>query len=123
MSLNSKEVGRAGENLVCERLGEFGLEFWARNVQVPGGEIDLIALSEEGDLVIAEIKCDRVQEFNSPALRVDLRKQRQIAKCASVYLQVHELPKFKRVRFDVFAVVLDQGEIKHYPDAFVPFLN
>lgn len=121
-SLN-KQIGAQGESLAQQFLQSQGMQILSRNVMLPGGELDLVALDSGGDLVFVEVKTDRFESFSSPALRVDVRKQRQIAKLAQIYLQRFGLPSFKRIRFDVCAVVLENAQVLHYKDAFVPMLN
>ncbi|MCW5214310.1 YraN family protein, partial [Desulfobulbus sp. US5] len=78
-----------------------------RNYRLRIGEVDIIARDGEY-LVFIEVKTRRSTRFGSPFEAVDARKQQQIVKIASAYLQGKELP----VRFDVVAVHLNGQDVR-----------
>ena len=111
-------TGSKGEEIAAAFLEERGYRIIARNVRSAGGEIDLIA-RKEGLLVFVEVKADRTGAFGPPELRVDQRKQRQLVKIATRYLQQHAVEGLD-LRFDVIGVRLHKGEseIEHIENAF-----
>jgi putative endonuclease len=102
-----KATGRSGEDLAAQYLEQQGYTILERNYRLRIGEIDIIARDGEY-LVFIEVKTRRSRKFGSPFEAVDIRKQQQIFKIASAYLQGKELP----VRFDVVAVHLNEQDVR-----------
>ncbi|MEI6479645.1 MAG: YraN family protein [bacterium] len=50
------KIGREGEELACGYLVEKGFQILKRNERMPGGELDIIALSPDRTLVFVEVK-------------------------------------------------------------------
>lgn len=111
-------TGPRGEEIAAAFLEREGYRIVDRNVRGAGGEIDLI-VSKEGMLVFVEVKTDRTGAFGPPELRVDGRKQRQLAKIATHYLQQHDTSGVD-LRFDVIGISLrgETPEIEHIENAF-----
>ncbi|WLE95148.1 MAG: YraN family protein [Candidatus Electrothrix communis] len=102
-----KATGRSGEALAAQYLEQQGYIILERNYRLRIGEVDIIARDGEY-LVFIEVKTRRSTRFGSPFEAVDARKQQQIVKIASAYLQGKELP----VRFDVVAVHLNGQNVR-----------
>ncbi|MCW5203487.1 YraN family protein [Desulfobulbus sp. US2] len=102
-----KATGRSGEALAAQYLEQQGYIILERNYRLRIGEVDIIARDGEY-LVFIEVKTRRSTRFGSPFEAVDARKQQQIVKIASAYLQGKELP----VRFDVVAVHLNGQDVR-----------
>jgi putative endonuclease len=71
------------------------------------GEIDIIALDGE-KLCFVEVKTRRSDEFATPDVNVDLRKQRQITRTAKVYRRLFNIWNIPH-RYDVVTVVMPKG--------------
>ena len=99
--------GRAGEDLGEQYLKNQGYQILERNVQLPFGEIDLIAL-HQGSLVFIEVKSRKDDSFGFPEESINRRKKTQLAKLASWYLCRY--PKFPQVRFDILAIQAEGNE-------------
>lgn len=96
--------GRLGEHAGVAWLRHQGYEILERNHFTRIGEIDVIA--REGDtLCFIEIKARTDDAFGSPLEAVTRRKQRQIARVASLYLV--ESDYRGPCRFDVLGMELD----------------
>jgi putative endonuclease len=92
----------------------------ARNVNGPGGELDLIAL--DGPYVVfVEVRSTGTTDVSRPAASVDAVKQRRLTELAIRYLQGHGLLG-RPARFDVLALSWPPGsrapDIAHYRNAF-----
>ncbi len=96
-----------------------GYEILARNFRANTGEIDLIVKKGE-TLVFVEIKSEYSSRGFFPEEKVDFRKQAKIERTAQIFLlkNFQKLSKIKEIRFDVVAVSLEKGEIRHYEGAF-----
>lgn len=102
-----KTTGHTGEEAAVRYLEQQGYIILERNFRLRIGEVDIIARHGEY-LVFIEVKTRRTKNFGSPFEAVDIRKQQQIIKVASAYLQGRELP----VRFDVVAVYLNGQDVR-----------
>ena len=111
--MNRAERGRAGENAAAALLEAHGYRIIARNVRVPGGEIDLVCV-ESGTLVFVEVKRREGSSFGSALSAVDARKRRKLRMIASDYAQI--VAPMARVRFDV--VTIDGNRIAVHRNAF-----
>jgi putative endonuclease len=85
------------------------------------GEIDLVMRDVEC-VVVVEVRF-RSGRFVAPALTVDPRKQRKLVRTAALFLAGHPLLAALPVRFDVVAVLPENGadgRIQWIRDAFRP---
>lgn len=107
-------LGEQGEGLAADHLVANGYRLVLTNFKVPvgrntkgvavTGEIDIIALDGE-TVCFVEVKTRRSDEFASPDVNVDRRKQRQITRTAKLYrrlFNVWDVP----YRYDVVTVVM-----------------
>ncbi len=85
----------------------------ARNVRLPGGEIDIIA--RDGDtIVFVEVKSRASSSFGNAVAAVDARKRATLRRVAGDWLQI-AAPR-ARARFDV--VTFDRGRPQLHRGAF-----
>ncbi|MBF0309530.1 MAG: YraN family protein [Magnetococcales bacterium] len=114
-------LGRLGENLAGWYLRLHGYRLLGRNVRLPTGEIDLVAVQGE-ILVFCEVKTRRHRGCGTAAEAVDERKQLRLARLAEEYLQRHPAFRESACRFDV-VVVYREGlfwRVEVIADAFRP---
>lgn len=117
--MDTKELGRAGESLVCRFLEATGLEVVERNWACPAGEADIVASGEDGTVVFVEVKTRRVGRFDDdvvPELLVGEAKQARYLAIARDYLSRSE--DVPLVRFDVAGVSVKDGA-----DARLHYIN
>lgn len=114
----NRKKGKWGEIQALHFLKKKGFHILEQNFRAERGEIDLIALDGE-TLVFVEVKFSSQRRYGPPELRVDKRKQRQLAKIAQAYLETHPV-QFQECRFDVVAIESSQNQtrISHFQDAF-----
>jgi putative endonuclease len=94
-------VGREGEDAAVRLLEESGYIVIARNVRLPGGEIDVIARDRDV-IAFVEVKARGSRRFGSALSAVDARKRRTLRDLAADWLQI-AAPR-ARARFDVVTV-------------------
>lgn len=114
-------VGRLGEDLAAAHLEDLGYEILTRNWRDKRGELDIIARDRVGHrLVIVEVRTVTSDRFRRPEDTVTFPKQRQVAAQARRWMAWNvEVWRGWVVCFDVVGVVLETGEVRHYPNAFV----
>lgn len=99
-----RALGEFGERVAAHHLEAAGLRVVARNVRVPGGEIDLLA--EDGDeLVFVEVRARRAADGGA-AESITAPKRRQMWRCAATYCEQHAIP-LERARLDAICIDLD----------------
>ena len=113
-------VGETAEREALAFLLSEGLQLVSRNFRCRGGEIDLVML-HHGCLVFVEVRFRQSAQFLTPALTVDLRKQRKILRTAAIFLARHSRFAQHTVRFDVVAITgARQRRTQWLQDAFRP---
>ncbi len=106
-------LGRAGEDAAVALLQASGYRIVARNVRLPGGEIDVIA--RDGDTVVfVEVKARSSAAYGSAVGAVGAHKRATLRALAADWLQV-AAPR-ARARFDV--VTFDAGRPRLHRGAF-----
>ena len=100
-SNNSRRSGSAGEDDACAFLKAQGYRIVARNVVLPGGEIDIVCV-DGTFLVFVEVKKRVRSGFGSAVSGVTARKRRALRAVASEYAQI-VAPRMQ-FRFDVVAI-------------------
>jgi len=111
--VTASSKGRDGEDRAAAFLSSQGYRVLARNVRVPGGEIDAVCL-EGATLVIVEVKRRDSDLFGSALGAVDARKRATLRRIAADYAQV--VAPSAKIRFDV--VTLDGNRPRLHRNAF-----
>ena len=111
--MDNAEKGRRAEDRASSFLAQCGYRVVARNVRVPGGEIDAVCLDGQ-TLVIVEVKRRDTPSFGSALRAVDARKRATLRRIAADYAQI--VAPSARIRFDV--VTLDGSRLSLHRDAF-----
>ncbi len=117
--MNTKALGRWGEERASEYLSHKGLNVLERNYRCPVGEIDIIAQQDDA-LVFIEVKTRRSLDFGLPAESVTFKKQMKYFKIAQYYMKEKGI-KDLNCRFDVIEVILDRDgscQFHHIINAF-----
>jgi putative endonuclease len=107
------DKGRLGEDRASSFLAAYGYRVLARNVRVPGGEIDAVCL-DGPTLVIVEVKRRDSRTFGSALHAVDSRKRATLRRIAADYAQI--VAPSAKLRFDV--VTLDGDRLNLHRNAF-----
>jgi putative endonuclease len=110
---NNGAKGRLGEDRASGFLAACGYRVLARNVRVPGGEIDAVCL-DGPTLVIVEVKRRDTRTFGSALRAVDARKRATLRRIAADYAQI--VAPMAKIRFDV--VTLDGHRLSLHRNAF-----
>jgi putative endonuclease len=114
------ETGRRGEDAAFHFLVGEGYEILVRNFRVKGGELDIVARSKTGDIVVIEVKTRSSNAFGFPETFVDIAKQKRIIQAALSWQEANA--PMAGIRFDVISVERDgkTTRIRHFEDAFRP---
>lgn len=116
--MNRREIGNAGEGIVCAFLEQHGYTIRERNYTVRGGEIDIIAAKDDV-IVFVEVKLRKEGAVVSGEEAVTKSKQHCLINAAERYLLT--LPEPMNCRFDVAAVEQKKNgkmSLKYYVSAF-----
>ena len=113
---NTTTTGKAGEDLVCERLMRRGLKIIARNVTERFAEIDIVA-EENETLVFVEVRTRTNARLGHPAETITPKKQNNIRRAAELYLARQRIHN-RAVRFDVATVIWEGQLFEYFENAF-----
>lgn len=107
MTFARQRLGRTAEGLVAARLERSGWRMVGRNVRLPSGELDIVAL-EGPTLVFVEVKAGRAGARlgpERPAHAVGRRKQLKLRRLAREWIAERRSPSgVSGYRFDVVGV-------------------
>jgi putative endonuclease len=124
MTFARLELGRRAEQLVAMRLEGSGWRLVGRNVRLPSGELDIVAL-DGSTLVFVEVKAGRAGATvgpERPAHAVGRRKQLRLRLLAREWIAERRGPSgVSGYRFDVVGVSfgLDGlADVDHIRNAF-----
>jgi len=131
LNVNTKRgaLGKRGEDAATLYLREKGFIIIERNYECKCGEIDIIAIERDLNLLVfVEVKTRRSVNYGAPSLSIISKKQRHIRNSANVYLIYKRMYLFHNklinndteFRFDVLEVLYIGGkiEIEHIKGAF-----
>ena len=114
--MNTRIVGRQGENVASEYLSKHNYKIVDRNFTCRYGEIDVVAWDGES-VIFVEVKARKDDKFGMPREAVTWRKQQTIVQCATYWLYKNKRTGVP-VRFDVVEILGDK--VHHIKDAFRP---
>jgi putative endonuclease len=124
MTYARQRLGRAAEQLVATRLERCGWRIVGRNVRLPSGELDIVALDGES-LVFVEVKAGRADAAlgpERPAHAVGRRKQLKLRRLAREWIAERRGPSgVAGYRFDVVGVSFGhdgRADVDHIRAAF-----
>lgn len=102
------ELGKIGEDKVCEFLKQKHYYIIKRNFRCKSGEIDIIAIDRE-ELVFVEVKTRCSKNYGEAREAVDWSKKKSIKRAADFFIyKYHQDQKF--IRFDVIEVYVKNGK-------------
>jgi putative endonuclease len=99
--IDRQGIGRAAEEAAAAFLEARQLNILLRNYRCRTGEIDIVAETIEGVIVIAEVRLRASLAYGGGAASVDWRKQRRIHRAACHLLARHPALARRALRFDV----------------------
>ena len=108
---NADELGKSGEEATAKYLQDLGYHIIDRNWRAREGELDLVALSPEGEVVFTEVKTRSSYAFGDPLEAISRQKLWRIQRLALAWLATNQRLGAK-YRIDVSGVMLGRsGEI------------
>ncbi len=124
MSYARQRLGRRAEELVAARLRRSGWRIVGRNIRLPSGELDIVAL-DDSTLVFVEVKAGRAGTTRGPerpAHAVGRRKQLKLRRLAREWIAERRGPSgVSGYRFDVVGVRFfpdGLADVDHIRNAF-----
>jgi len=117
--VESKQLGRCGEQRAVWFYRLRGYAIAGRNVRLRGGEIDLV-VRRGRTLAFVEVKTRQSLTAGEGYEAVDRAKQLQLVRLTDEYLARH--PHRGEIRYDVLSLYWTglRFVVTHFPDAFRP---
>ncbi len=104
-STTTTEIGRAAEARALRHLEASGLVLLTRNYRCRAGEIDLVMVDPEGQvLVLVEVRSRSRSDYGQAAATIGFAKQRRCSLAARHLLLTRRELRQLRARFDVVAI-------------------
>jgi len=119
--IDRQQLGRAAEEAAARFLEARRLTILARNYRCRSGEIDIVAETADGVIVIAEVRLRASDRYGGGAGSVGWRKQQRIQRAACHLLARHPALGRRPLRFDVLDLAPDGADgyrIQWLPHAF-----
>jgi putative endonuclease len=99
------EIGRVAESRALRHLETAGLVLLTRNYRCRAGEIDLVMLDPEPQvLVLVEVRSRSRRDYGQAAATIGVNKQRRCSLAARHLLLTRRELRRLRARFDVVAI-------------------
>lgn len=118
-------LGNYGEDLAVQYLQGLDWQILSRNWRCVSGEIDIVALDNQGTLVFCEVKTRSGYGFGSPLAAISKQKQEKIWEASRYWLAQYREANpgkfFPKLRFDAIGILAfpnGQTEIEHLDNAF-----
>jgi putative endonuclease len=106
-----QDTGKKGEALAVHYLQKNGFAILYQNWRHSRYEVDIIA-SKETVLHFIEVKTRSSLQFGTPEASVDTKKIKNLLKASEEFQ--HQHPGWKRVQFDVLAILLGTDCTEEY---------
>lgn len=99
------ELGKYGEDLITQWIPTKGGKVLAQRWHCILGEIDIIALNQQGELIFIEVKTRSPRNIDQDGvLSVTRSKQIKLWKTAQMFLLKHPKHRHRNCRFDIALV-------------------
>jgi putative endonuclease len=99
------DLGKLGETLIAEWVPSKGGQVLATRWHCTFGEIDVVALNAQGDLIFIEVKTRSPRNIDEDGvLAVTRTKQRKLILSAKLFLLKHPRYQSRNCRFDIALV-------------------
>ncbi len=105
--IDRQALGRAAEEAASRFLESHQLIILARNYRCRSGEIDIVAETPDGVIVIAEVRLRADARYGGAAASVDWHKQRRIQRATCHLLARQPALTRHALRFDVLDLAPD----------------
>ena len=118
MSAARQAFGELGERIAERWLRRQGWRVVQRRFRSGHRDIDLV-VERDGLVAFVEVKARRGDRFGDPVEAVNWRKQKELERSASVWIDRHGRPA-ESYRFDVVGILVegDRVRVRHVPNAF-----
>ena len=118
MSAARQAFGKLGERIAERWLRRDGWIVVNRRFQNGRRDIDLVVRRDQ-TVAFVEVKARKGDDFGGPVEAVHWRKQRELKRSATVWIDRHGQPT-EDYRFDVVGVLVsgDRVRVRHVPGAF-----
>jgi len=115
------ELGKWGEDKAEEYLRRKGYRILERDWRSGHLDLDIIAATDDGTLVIVEVKTRTSKDLKTPEEAVDRRKILHLQKAADAYVKLRRVNA--NLRFDIIAITGNTDatmQLNHIENAFTP---
>ncbi|NQY75198.1 MAG: YraN family protein [Candidatus Margulisbacteria bacterium] len=112
----SRQSGYLGEQIAVSYLLKKRYKIRQCNYTIWGGEIDIVAETEDDIVVFVEVKRYKVNSVVHPLESITAYKQKKLKKTGLFYITAHQL-KDIQIRFDV--IIVENEQVKDHLEDFM----
>ena len=122
MELTARQIGQCGEIAAARYLRDNDYDIITANYRIKMGEIDIVAMDENGTMVFVEVKTRNEDAWANPREWVTRAKQNRIIATALAFVKAYKFEGDSR--FDIIEVIINKGgnhndaKINHIENAF-----
>jgi len=110
--MNTKEIGRAGEEKAVQWLIQNNFKIISRNFYKRGFEIDIIAEDPKGTIRFVEVKTIVDGEIEDAFVSLEARNMRRYFNGVEAFLCENPIYRYREMAMD--ALVIKGNDISHY---------
>ena len=110
-------LGRRGEDAAVRFLISRGYEILVRNYSCVFGEVDIIALDEEGTVVFVEVKTRRSTNTGIPEEAITKAKRKRYERIAMQFMEEADWEENTCMRFDAIGILItgnNHATLRHH---------
>lgn len=116
MRKNNYQKGQEGEEIAQKYLQKNHYHVLTTNFKAQGGEVDIIAISPQKQLVAVEVKSFYIQG-DEWAEQITMEKKSKIEKTIKVFAHQHKMFKYP-ICLEIIAVFLPEKKVQHFQEEF-----
>ena len=90
ITARAENLGEEGEEITARYLRENGYQILDRNWRIKEGELDIVALSPDDEIIFVEVKSRSSAAYGDPLESISVDKAMRIQRLALAWLAMHQ---------------------------------
>ena len=90
ITARAENLGEEGEEIAARYLRENGYQILDRNWRIKEGELDIVALSPDDEIIFVEVKSRSSAAYGDPLESISVDKAMRIQRLALAWLAMHQ---------------------------------
>ena len=90
ITARAENLGEEGEEIAARYLRESGYQILDRNWRIKEGELDIVALTPDDEIIFVEVKSRSSAAYGDPLESISVDKAMRIQRLALAWLAMHQ---------------------------------